>query len=161
MPITAHNTEPPSSEHAARASAPVFAFPPAGLPPQPAEPLFSPALCTAGRVLAAFTGLAVGAAMLVGGGLYALVTTCVDYYSEANVCGSLQGLVAPLELVAVLGGTAAAVAGGVGTAVTSRARWIAAGLAITFVLVLALTVLGDMQQPALNWSSPGRPAGSM
>ena len=52
----------------------------------------------------------------------------------------------------MLGGTAAAVAGGAGTAVTGRARWIAGGLAITIVLVLLLTVLGDMQQPALHVS---------
>ncbi len=116
----------------------------------PGQPTFQPALRTAGRVLAAVAGMAIGAAMLVIDGLYALFTTCIDYDGETAVCGNLGALVGPLELFAVLGGAAAAVAGGIGTAATGRARWIGCGFAITFVLVLLLMVLVDVQQPALN-----------
>jgi hypothetical protein len=122
------------------------------LPGNEEEPLFSPALRTAGRVLAAVAGFVVGVAMLLGGGLYAGLTTCVDQDSEANVCGNLQGLVVPLELFLVLGGTAAAVAGGVGTAATGQARWIGGGLAITMALGLLLDVLGAIQQPVQLFS---------
>jgi len=116
----------------------------------PAEPAFSPPLRTAGRVLAAITGVAAGVAMLVVGGLYALLSTCTDYDGHTNVCGSLGGLVDPLELIAVLGGAAAAVLGATGTAATGQARWITGGLAVTFVLVFLLMFLVGVQQPALN-----------
>lgn len=88
--------------------------------------------------------------MFVIGGLYAVLTTCTDYDGHTNVCGSLAGVIDPLEFVAVLGGAAAAIAGGVGTAATGSARWIAGGLATTIVLVLLLSVLVGVQQPALN-----------
>ncbi len=110
---------------------------------------FPPALRTAGRVLAALAGLAVAVAMFVVGGLFALLHSCDGYY-EAEACGNLGGLVDALDLIAALGGAAAALAGGVATAATGRARWIAGGLAITVVLVFVLALLVGLQEPALN-----------
>jgi hypothetical protein len=113
----------------------------------PDDPEFPPALRTAGRVLAVIAGVAAGGAMLVIGGLYALLSTCTDYDGTTRVCGSLVG---PLELVAVFGGAAAGVGGAAGTGATGQARWITGGLAIVIVLAMLLTFLLDMQQPALN-----------
>ena len=73
-----------------------------------------------------------------------------DYDGHSNVCGGLGGVVGPLELVAVLGGAAAAIAGGIGTAATSQARWIAGGLAATLVCVVLLSFVVGVQQPAVN-----------
>jgi hypothetical protein len=106
-----------------------------------------PALRTAGRVLAVIAGVAAGGAMLLIGGLYALLSTCTDYDGTTTVCGSWVG---PLELVAVLGGAAAGVGGAAGTGATGQARWVAGGLAIVIVLTMLLAFLVDMQQPALN-----------
>ena len=115
-----------------------------------ADEAFPPALRTAGRVLAAVVGVAAGAAVLVFGGLFALLTTCDGYGGDASTCGDLTRLVGPLEIVAVLGGATAAVAGGIATAKTSRARWIATGLTVTIVLVWLLTLLLDLQRSALS-----------
>jgi hypothetical protein len=120
------------------------------LPQHAGEQEFPPALRNAGRILAAITGVAAGAAMLVIGGLYALLTSCAGYGGTGTECGDAVWLVESLELVAVLGGTAAAVTGGIGTAVTAKARWIAVGMSITFVLVLLLAVLLGMQETVLN-----------
>ena len=109
-----------------------------------------PALRNAGRILAAIAGVAAGAALLVIGGLYALLTSCAGYSGTGTECGGAVWLVESLELVAVLGGTAAALAGGIGTAVTAKARWIGVGMSITFVLVLLLAVLLGMQETVLN-----------
>jgi len=108
---------------------------------------FPPALRSMGRILAAIAGVAIGIAILLIGGLYALLSTCQGYGGESTVCG---GLVESLELVAVLGGGSAAIAGGVGTAATGQARWIAGGMAIAIVLVMLLTALLAEQQPALT-----------
>jgi hypothetical protein len=110
---------------------------------------FSPALRTAGRVLAAIAGVAAGGAMLFFGGLFALFTTCGDAAGESS-CGNLAALVGPLEVVAVFGGAAACVAGGIATAKTGRARWIACGLTATIVLVWVLKALLNLQQSALS-----------
>jgi len=112
----------------------------------PSERRFSPVL----RVLAVFGGLAAAGAMLVFGGLYALFSTCADYDGANNVCGGLAPLVEPLELLAVFGGAAAALAGGIGTAADGRARWIVGGLAATTGLALLLCVLVGVQQPAMT-----------
>lgn len=126
-------------------------FPPADALPQHADDgQFPRALRNAGRILAAVTGVASGAAMLVIGGLYALLTSCAGYDGTSSACGDAGSLVESLELVAVLGGTAAAIAGGIGTAVTAKARWIAVGMSITIVLVMLLAVLIGMQEPVLN-----------
>lgn len=114
------------------------------------EQEFPPALRNASRILAAITGVAAGAAMLVIGGLYALLTSCAGYSGTGTECGGAVWLVESLELVAVLGGMAAALAGAIGTAVTARARWIGAGMSVTFVLVLLLAVLLGMQETVLN-----------
>lgn len=111
---------------------------------------FSPALRTAGRILAAIGGVTAGLAIFVVGGLYAVLNSCTGYAADAHVCGDLDGLVDTLDLLCVLGGTAAAFTGGVVTATTGQARWIAGGMAITIVLVFALTILVDTQVPALN-----------
>ena len=110
------------------------------------EELFAPPLRNVGRILAAATGVAVGAAMLVVGGLAWLLNSCGGYGGGAT-CGPL---VEPLTLVAVLAGAGAAVAGGAGTGATGQARWIGAGLAITIVLALLLAYLVGLQQPALT-----------
>ena len=109
-----------------------------------------PALRNAGRILAALGGVTVGAAMLVIGGLFALLTGCVGYAGATGACGSLAPLVGPLELVAVYGGAAASTGGGIATAVTAKARWIAIGLAITIVLVVLLSVLVGLQEGRLG-----------
>lgn len=111
------------------------------------EPGFSPAVRTAGRVLAVLTGLAAGAAMLLVGGLYAVFSTCGAYGGDGATCSDL---VDTLDLVAVLAGTGAAIGGGVATAATGQARWIALGLAVTIVLATALAFLVGLQQPALS-----------
>jgi hypothetical protein len=108
---------------------------------------FPPALRSMGRILAAITGAVTGAAILLIGGLYALLSTCHDSDGESTACGTLVG---SLELVAVLGGAAAAIAGGVGTASTGRARWIAGGMAIAIVLVMLLAAVLAEQQPAMT-----------
>lgn len=110
-------------------------------------PEFSPALGNAGRVLAAISGVAAGVAMFVVGGLFAVLNSCAGYAADANVCG---GLVDTLDLLCVLGGAGAAFTGGVVTAATGQARWIAGGMAITIVLVFLLMILVDAQVPALN-----------
>ena len=120
------------------------------LPPHARPQELPPALRSAGRILAAIAGLAAGAAMLVIGGLYALLTSCAGYSGTGTGCGGAIWLVESLELVAVLGGTAAALTGGIGTAVTAKARWIGIGMSITFVLVLLLAVLLGMQETVLN-----------
>jgi hypothetical protein len=108
---------------------------------------FPLALRNMGRILAAITGVTAGAAILLVGGLRALLSTCHDYDGESMVCGPL---VQPLTLAAVLLGGAVAIAGGVGTAATGQARWIGAGMTVAIVLVMVLVVLLDMQQPAMN-----------
>ncbi len=110
------------------------------------EPEFPPALRTAGRVLAALAGVLAGAAMLVAGGLYALLSTCVDH-GGAVVCSDL---VDTLDIVTVLIGAAAATGGGVATAATGRARWVAAGLATAITMTMLLSVLVGAQVAALN-----------
>ncbi len=110
-------------------------------------PEFPPAARIAGRVLGVLTGLAAGAAMLVIGGLFALLSTCGGYDGMQAAC---SGAVDTLDLVAVFGGAAAAIGGGVGTAATGQARWIAIGLAVTLVLAMALAYLVGLQEPALS-----------
>lgn len=111
------------------------------------EPEFSPALRGTARVLAAICGVAAGVAMFVVGGLFAVLNSCSGYAADADVCG---GLVDTLDLLCVLGGAGAAFTGGVVTAATGQARWIGGGMAITIVLVFLLTILLDMQVPALT-----------
>lgn len=115
-----------------------------------AVPEFSPVLRIAGRLLAAVGGVTAGGAMFVVGGLFALLNSCTGYASTSSTCASLDGLVDTLDLLCVLAGAAAAFTGGILTAATGRARWIAGGMAITIVLVFALTVLVGMQATALN-----------
>ncbi|HEV2774264.1 MAG TPA: hypothetical protein VGV90_01610 [Solirubrobacteraceae bacterium] len=114
------------------------------------QPEFSPALRTAGRALAAIGGVAAGLAMFVIGGLFAALNSCAGYAADAETCGSLDGVVDTLDLVCVLGGAAAAFTGGIVTAATGRARWIAGGMAITIVCVFVLSLLVGMQETALN-----------
>ncbi|MDP1850232.1 MAG: hypothetical protein Q8K79_20765 [Solirubrobacteraceae bacterium] len=111
---------------------------------------FSPAMRTAGRIVAAVGGVTAGLAMFVVGGLLAALNSCTGYAADAATCGGLDGLVDTLDLLCVLGGAAAALAGGIATAATGHARWIAGGMAITIVCVVALSVLVGMQETALN-----------
>ena len=110
----------------------------------PAVPHLSPIL----RVLAAVAGVVAAGVVLLFGGLYALFSTCAADGAATNVCGGLAPLVDPLELLAVYGGAAAALAGGAGTAASGRARWILGGLAVTIGLALLLCLLVVVQQPA-------------
>ncbi len=115
--------------------------------PQPIdEPRSSPTVGTAGRVLGILVGLTTGAAMLVVGGVYALMSTC-DYDGSATC----SGLVDTLDLVVVFAGTCAAIAGAIGTAITGEPRWITIGLTATIVLALLLALLVALQQP-VTWS---------
>ena len=81
--------------------------------------------------------------------LLARFSTCDGNDGEAAVCASLGGLVGPLELVAVLGGAAAAIAGATAAAATGRARWFAGGMAIALALVGLLWFLVAGQQATL------------
>lgn len=104
-----------------------------------------------GRVLAAVAGVAASAAMLVVGGLYALLYSCVDYGGATAVCDGMgMGVIEPLELVAVLGGAGAALVGAVATAASGKVRWIAIGLATTIGLAGLLAVLVTGQTAALH-----------
>jgi hypothetical protein len=111
-----------------------------------------PALRNAGRVLAAMVGIAAGVAMLVVGGLYALLTNCGAFGGpDTGLCTQLgSSTVDVLETIAVLGGTVAAIAGGVLTAATARAHWITGGLAIVIVLAFVLSMLVGDQGSTLN-----------
>ena len=115
--------------------------------PRPDERLFPPAVVNAARVLAGLGGLLCGVAMLVFGALQAALSTCdfVDATPTA-LCESHGGLIGPLEVFAVLAGAAAAAAGGIGSAVSGRARWVAGGFAVTAACGLLLDVLVGAQQ---------------
>lgn len=54
------------------------------------------------------------------------------------------------RVLAAIGGAAAAFTGGVVTAATGQARWIAGGMAITIVFVVVLSLLVGIQETALN-----------
>ena len=108
-------------------------------------------LVIAGRVLAAAAGIVGGAAIFAAGGLYALLSTCAGLDGQqSGLCENFGSLVESLEWIAVLGGGAAAIAGGVGTAATGRARWIAGGFGIALLLVALLVVLVGAQEGGLR-----------
>lgn len=111
---------------------------------------FSPALRVAGRVLAAIGGVTAGLTMFVIGGLFAVLNSCTGYAADADTCGGLDDLVDALDLVCVLAGAAAAFAGGIGTAATGQARWVAGGMVFAIVCVFVLSLLVGMQETALN-----------
>ena len=102
------------------------------------------------RILAVVTGVAGAVALLIFGGLYALLTGCVQDGTPHGFCPRHEDLSTVLELIALAVGTIAPAAGGMLAASRSRGVPLATGLGIGALMFVAILVLTTGQDGLLS-----------
>jgi len=105
---------------------------------------------TVARTLSVVVGLAGGGAVLFFGGLLAAFTGCVDNGETTTFCPGSADVATTLEILAVVAGVLAPLAGGIASCVTSRPRWLAAGLGVGLLMMWCLWRLAMGQQSLLS-----------
>jgi hypothetical protein len=102
------------------------------------------------RILSVVAGLAGAVAVLVFGGIYALLTGCVDDATPHGFCPRYEDLATVLELIALTIGVVAPAAGGMIAASRSRGVALATGLGLGALMFLAILVLTTGQDGLLS-----------
>lgn len=105
---------------------------------------------TVARTLSVLVGLAAAAAVLVVGGFIAAVTGCVHGAEATTFCPGSEDLATTLEIMALVPGVLAPLAGGIASCVTSRPRWLVGGIAVGAGMLWILFTLASGQQSLLS-----------